>query len=43
MFISGYTDGAEVTAVGPETEIELLRKPFKMTELGQRLRRVPDR
>ena len=43
MFISGYTDGAEVTAVGSETEIELLRKPFKMTELGQRLRRVLDR
>ena len=43
MFISGYTDGGEVTAVGSETEIELLRKPFKMTELGQRLRRVLDR
>ena len=43
MFISRYTDGAEATAVGSETEIELLRKPFKMTELGQRLRRVLDR
>ena len=43
MFISGYTDGAEVIAVGSETEIEPLRKSFKLTELGERLRWVLDR
>jgi CheY-like chemotaxis protein len=43
MFMSGYTDGAEVNAVGSETEIEFMRKPFKLADLGQRLRRVLDR
>lgn len=42
MYMSGYTDGAEVGTIGSDTDIELIRKPFKLADLGHRLRRVLD-
>ena len=43
MYMSGYTDDAELDIEGQGAKIELLRKPFKLADLGQRLRRLLDR
>lgn len=43
MYMSGYTDDAKLDIEGQGAKIELLRKPFKLADLGQRLRRLLDR